>query len=125
MKVYILEGGATNEKGEFVKEGFYEVSQDKRTSKQNNSLHKWFSLVSDEANEKGLTLDMLYNSPQNMRITPELLKNLFREYGRVMFQKDSTTKLTKQEIDKLIKVFEQVYAERLDCTIPFPHYENT
>jgi hypothetical protein len=125
MKIYILEGGATKDNGEFVKEGFYEIVENKRTSRQNSALHKWFSLVSDEANEKGLTLNMLYNSPQNMRITPELLKNLFREYGRVMYKKDSTTKLTKQEINNLIKVFEQVYAERLDCTIPFPTYENT
>jgi hypothetical protein len=89
----------------------------------NSALHLWFALIAEDSNEKGLTLDLLYNQPQNMRITPELLKNLFREYGRVMFNKDSTSKLTKDEMSKLITVFEQLLAERLNNIIPFPHYE--
>lgn len=121
--IYIVEGGARKEDGSFLPEGYYEVSKEKRSVNQNNSLHRWLTLTANEANEKGLTLDMLYTQPQNMRITPELLKNLFREYGRVMYNKDSTSKLTKDEMTKLISVFEQIFAERLDSTIPFPHYE--
>lgn len=121
--IYIVEGGARKEDGSFLPEGYYEVSKEKRSGSQNNSLHRWLTLTANEANEKGLTLDMLYTQPQNMRITPELLKNLFREYGRVMYNKDSTSKLTKDEMTKLISVFEQIFAERLDSTIPFPHYE--
>ena len=125
MTIHIIEGQAHKENGEVLKDGYYELVQERRTSKQNRSLHKWFSLVSEEANEKGLTLNKLFTKPQNMRITPETLKMLFKEYAKRMYNKDSTTKLTKQEIAILIEVFEQVYAERLDCTIPFPHYENT
>jgi hypothetical protein len=123
MKVFIQGGGACKENGELLPEGYYEVTKEKRTTKTNSALHKWFSLVSEEANEKGLTLDKLYTSPQNMRITEHFLKDLFREYGRVMYGKESTSNLTKEEINKLIKVFEQVFSERLDCQIPFPSYE--
>jgi hypothetical protein len=121
--IYIVEGGARREDGSFLPEGYYEVSKEKRTSNQNRALHKWFALIAENSNELGLTLDLLYNQPQNMRITPDLLKNLFREYGRVMYNKDSTSKLTKDEMSKLITVFEQLLAERLNNIIPFPHYE--
>lgn len=124
MKIQIIEGKAYKN-GEILKDGYYELVQERRTSNQNRALHLWFSLVSDEANEKGLTLNELFTKPHNMRITPEALKMLFKEYAKRMYSKDSTTKLTKQEINILIEVFDQVYAERLDCTIPFPHYENT
>jgi len=123
MKCFIVEGGATKEDGSFLPEGYYEVSKEKRTTKMNSDLHLWFALIAENSNELGLTLDLLYNQPQNMRITPELLKNLFREYGRVMYNKDSTAKLTKDEMSKLITVFEQLLAERLNNIIPFPHYE--
>lgn len=124
MKIQIIEGKAYKN-GEILRDGDYELVQERRTSNQNRALHLWFSLVSDEANEKRLTLNELFTKPQNMRITPEALKMLFKEYAKRMYNKDSTTKLTKQELKILIEVFKQVYAERLELTIPFPSYENT
>jgi len=121
--ITIIDGGAFDEQGNPIAPGLYEVVKKKRSSQLNKAFHKWLSMISEEANEKGLTLDLLFTKPQEMRITPNLLKDLFREYGVYMYHKDSTAKLTNKEFTKLIEVFEQVIAERLDCTIPFPSYE--
>lgn len=101
-----------------------EKKEKQRTLSQNAAIHLWFEQQSYEANEKGLTLEVLFRKPQEMRITPELLKEYFKQYAWYMFKKDSTAKLTVEEMNKLIEVFEQVFAERFDTNIPFPSIES-
>jgi hypothetical protein len=95
-----------------------------RSLNQNDALHLWLKQISDEANEKGLTIDMLIKNPTEIPITPTILKDFFRLTGKKMFKKDSTAKLDKIEFSELIKVFERAIAERLDIQINFPNIED-
>jgi hypothetical protein len=94
------------------------------SERQKRALHLWFSQVSEEANAKGLTLDLLFKNPQQMRITPGLLKEYFKEYIQFLYQKTSHTKLTREEFDKLVSIFGQIWAERLDINAPFPSMDS-
>ena len=95
-----------------------------RTLNQNSALHKWFEMIEEEAANQGATMDMLVKNPQEVPITRSLLKDMFRLIGNTMYHKDSTAKLTKEEINEVIKVFDRVVSERLGIDIPFPSIEN-
>lgn len=95
-----------------------------RTISQNSALHKWFEIIEQEAQNNGSTMDMLIKNPCDIPITRNLLKDMFRLIGNTMFHRDSTAKLTKSEIDEVIKVFEKVIAERLGIDLPFPSLES-
>lgn len=95
-----------------------------RSINQNSALHLYLKMISDEAREKGLTMDMIVKKPQELPITEYLLKDLFRAYGMAMFKKDSTAKLSKDEFSQVQQAFERIVAERLDITVPFPSIED-
>lgn len=97
--------------------------QKQRTLSQNAALHKWFEIIEQEAQNEGASLDMLVKNPMEIPITKHLLKDLFRLTGKTMYGKDSTAKLTKQEMSKVIDVFQKVVSERLGIYIEFPSIE--
>ena len=68
----------------------------KRTNLQNKSLHKWFEEVSRECNNSGIDMKVLVS---NLRVdtTPESVKSVFREIGKVKYGKSSTAELTTKE----------------------------
>ena len=96
---------------------------EQRTIPQNSGLHLWFEMLEQECKAQGQTMDMLITKPQEVPITRHLLKDMFRLTGKILYHKDSTAKLTKEEIDQLIKVFEKTIGERLQIHIPFPSKE--
>lgn len=100
-----------------------EVMDRPKSRKQENAYHLWFEQVAEEANEKGLTVDALILKPSEFPITKGILKDYFREVGKIMFGKDSTIPLTEEEATRIIEVCERAFAERLDNTIPFPSKE--
>ncbi len=95
-----------------------------RTDSQNRACHKWFDMIASDAQDKGLTMDALIREPAEFPITPSIIKDFFREIGRLMFKKDSTAKLKKEEFSQVIDVCEREFAKRLDCQIPFPSIES-
>ena len=97
--------------------------RDSRTGPQNRSLHKYLSMIADEAQNSGQTLDMLVLKPSEFPITETMLKDFFREIGRRMFGKDSTSLLEKHEFQKILEVFDKAIAERLEIYLPFPSDE--
>lgn len=71
----------------------------KRTTRQNRSLHKWFEEVSRECNNSGIDMKVLVS---NLRVdtTPESIKSIFREIGRLKYGKVSTADLTTKEVNE-------------------------
>jgi len=96
---------------------------EQRSKKQNDSLHLWFEMLESECTALGLTMDMLITKPTEVPITKTLLKDMFRLIGKTMYHKESTADLTKEEIDKVIRVFEKTIGERLQINILFPSEE--
>lgn len=95
-----------------------------RTLNQNSAMHKWFEMIEEHCQERGLTRDVLFKNPAELPITKHMLKDFFRMVGNMMFHRKSTAELEKGEIDPVIKVCEREFAKRLDSTIPFPSIDN-
>lgn len=93
---------------------------DMRTLQQNKALHVEFELIEEHCTERGLTVDMLILHPTEFPITRHLIKDFFREIGRVLFGRESTADLEKHEFQKTQETFEREIARRLDYTAPFP-----
>lgn len=97
----------------------------KRTLKQNNSLHKYFELVSEALNNQGLDFTKIFTNPVAIMITPELVKEcMWRPIQKSMFKKLSTTTLEKQqEIDKIYDVMNKFLGEKFGVYVEFPNKE--
>lgn len=95
----------------------------KRTIKQNKALHKFFSLLSDECNDRGITLQKLLQNEIDIMVTPTLVKEvLWKPIQKAMFDKESTTELTTKEIDQVFDVINKLLGE-WEIYIPFPSIE--
>lgn len=93
--------------------------------KQNNSLHKYFELVSEALNNQGLDFTKIFTNPVAIMITPELVKEcMWRPIQKSMFKKLSTTTLEKQqEIDKIYDVMNKFLGEKFGVYVEFPNKE--
>lgn len=95
-----------------------------RTIQQNKALHKFFSLLADECNDQGLTLQKLLQNKIDVMVTPVLVKEvLWKPIQKVMFNKDSTTELTTKEIDQVFDVVNKLLG-KYGIHIPWPSFEN-
>lgn len=96
----------------------------KRTNQQNKALHKYFELLSDALNEKGLDFNKIFKRPQSLMITPVLVKELmWRPVQKALFGKVSTKDLEKQSnIDMVYDVINKKVSE-WGVYVPFPDKE--
>ncbi len=92
----------------------------RRTLSQNSAAHIYFSLVAEEAKEKGLTTGALFKAPADIPITEIIVKMFFKEVARLMFDVKSTSQLTTKQFGEVVDTCQKEFAERLDCTVPFP-----
>src|SRR4030066_179054 len=93
---------------------------DTRTLTQNSALHLYFKLLSDELINQGTDLRELVKEGVDIIPTPEAVKLLWKQLQKAMLDKESTTQLTKQEVDKVYEVFSKLISERAEVYIPFP-----
>lgn len=69
-----------------------------RTSQQNRALHKFYTLLSNELNTKGLDVRKVVKQGYDIWWTPEMVKEIiWRPFQKVKYGTDSTTLLTKHE----------------------------
>ncbi|WP_345985299.1 hypothetical protein WCX49_11900 [Sulfurimonas sp. HSL-1656] len=92
---------------------------DLRTLQQNRALHKLFSLISDALKESGQDIKTVIKA--DVPWTPDHVKELmWRPVMKMITGKDSTTKMTKQEIDEVYDVLNRALGERCGIHVPFP-----
>jgi len=97
----------------------------KRTNLQNRALHKFFSIVSGQLNELGLTYKYeIQGVKVELKYTTILFKEVFwKDIQKVMFGIDSTTQLTTSRINSIIDVLTLAFGER-DISIVFPSFQH-
>lgn len=94
-----------------------------RTSKQNNSLHKYCELVAKALNDAGLDIEKVITQyeigiPWTKMSVKELL---WKTIQKSMFDKDSTRKLSRvEEINEIFEVLNRFLAKLGIESIPFP-----
>jgi hypothetical protein len=99
----------------------------KRTLTQNASLHKYCANISEKMNEAGFTQRQLVGSFKEgfeLPVTPVMIKDIFREVGNAMYKKESTTKLTTVEIQKVYQVVDQRFGEITGCRDEWPSIDS-
>jgi len=97
-----------------------------RTLKQNNSIHKYCELLAKELNTLGLDMRVVLKPDYRIWWTTESIKeNIFKPVVNAMYSVDSTTKLEKQQVDKVHEQIMQMLGEKFGVEyIPFPSIEN-
>jgi len=75
-----------------------------RTQQQNRALFKFHEMIVSEMNNQGITLDNLVLEV-HPRPTKTSLHEIFKSICYSMYQKQSTTQLTKQEMQNCLDVY--------------------
>ena len=97
----------------------------KRSSQQNKSLHVLFHNISFELNRIGM--EFTYNGIKGLEIqttyTPEIVKEfLWKPLQNALLKKESTTKLTTQDINMIFEILGKWFSEK-GVVIDFPSAE--
>lgn len=94
---------------------------EQRTSQQNKAIHTYFTLLAEELNSAGLDMRIVLKPSYQIWWTPESIKeNIWKPVQEAMYKKQSTTELTKKEIDKVYEQINQLLAEKWGVSVPFP-----
>jgi len=95
---------------------------DLRTSQQNRALHKYFAMVATALSESGQDVKKVIKT--DVPWTAESVKELmWKPILKAVLNKDSTTKMTKDEIDKVYDIMNRALGERCGISVPFPNKE--
>ena len=107
-----------------IKVNEVELVREFRSSAQNKALHKFFQLLADELNEKGFDMRATLSQENPISWTGASVKEyMWRPLQKALFNKDSTTKLDKnQEIDTIIDNLNRIITERTKGEIVLPEF---
>ena len=97
-----------------------------RTDAQNNSIHKYFEMVSTALTEKGLTFDLKMGEKiVKLDWTPNLVKEaMWKPIMKALVGKSSTTQMDKvEDINKIYDHINKFLSENFFIHVPFPHEE--
>lgn len=97
----------------------------KRSLQQNRALHLLFQNIAFELNRIGM--EFTYNGIKGLEIqttyTPEIVKEfLWKPLQNALLKKESTTKLTTQDINMIFEILGKYFAEK-GVVIDFPSAE--
>lgn len=101
---------------------------EKRSRKQNNSLHLFLSKLSTELNGKGLDQRVVLKPDYKIRWDLDSAKeNLFKPLAKAMYGVDSTTKLDKKQVSRVYEELMQMLVDKFPEMdwIDFPSEERT
>ena len=100
----------------------------KRTIQENKSLHVYCTELARKLNDQGQTynIGLFLGIDFEVPFTMELVKNEFwRKIQIILFGKESTTKLSHDEINPIVDVINKFMAEKFGISQDWPHIENT
>jgi len=132
--IFQIKNGEIQNSGKFIKylrqlKGDYEIKIEEvkfnRTIPQNNSLHLYFQQLADALNDAGYTVEVFFKKGANIPFSQTLVKELlWRNFQKLILDKESTTKLTTDEVDKIYKPLNQWLIETKGVDVPFPSIDN-
>jgi len=95
-----------------------------RTTKQNNSMHKYFDLLCTALNDAGWDMKaVLEKLSKNAMIpwSPSAIKEkLWAPVQKQTYGKKGTAKLNTEEVSVVYEALNQVTANQLGVSVPFP-----
>jgi len=118
-----LENGQTDLALNFVRN--IKVTGSKRTNQQNAAYWVWLSMIEHEAENQGVTWDMVVGEMNQLRVTKENVHEAVKQLTKALWGIESTTQLEK--IGHMDIVIDHVTAlfGKVGLEVPaFPHEEN-
>ena len=107
------------------KEKVYELKKetlDQRTLVQNRALHLYCKNVSQALNGAGYDMKKVIKA--DVPWTPLQVKELiWRPIQKALLRKESTTNLSKSEVNKVYETVSKLLAERFGIVVEFPSIE--
>ncbi len=96
------------------------MSNTKITNKQRGSIHIYFEELSRELMESGVDFNVML---RDVRVTPtpKILKDVYREMGRIKFGVESTEQLTPKQVSEVWEDY-NLWLSKWCVHIPFPSY---
>lgn len=120
--IQFLENGQVDLALAFLKE--IKVQAGTRTSAQNRAIHLYLTQVAEELDRHGFTIQNVVAKIRRAEIRPtgkNLKEVMWRPYQIAALKKDSTTQLTKLDVDKVYEGLNKFLAENFDgLHVPFP-----
>jgi len=96
----------------------------RRTTRQNNALHKYFELLADELNASGYDMREVLKPEVDIEWTTENVKNyIWRPVQKAQLGKESTTDLSTTDIDKIYETLTRHLGQKFGIYVPFPSQE--
>lgn len=95
-----------------------------RTEQQNRALHKYLSMVAQELQNQGQTMQDVVKKITKVEIIPttyNLKEIVWREIQKVHLGKESTTELTKLEVNEVYDIMSMWLSKNFGIDIPFPN----
>lgn len=100
------------------------MEKPKRTDIQNRSMHKLFTMMADEFNTKGLEMKVVLKPEYKLWWTTENVKeHLWKPVMKAMYNIDSTTELTTDQVSKVYEQIMKVIGEKFGVYLEFPSKE--
>ena len=101
------------------------IHPQQRSLTQNSAIHKYFELLAGEFNDEGIDMCTVLNSSIEIPWTPELVKELlWKRVQSAMFDIDSTSKLSRQQVSQVYDVLHKKLALDHGINVAFPSKEN-
>lgn len=95
-----------------------------RTLRQNASLHKLLTELSDELNGSGKTMMKVLSHTAEIPWTPEAAKEyLLKPFIKAMYQKEHTSQLTTKELSEATDAMLRHVAQTTGLSLEFPSIE--
>ncbi len=97
----------------------------KRSEQQNKALHKWFSLVAEELNRGGYTVQLVLKEKMDLDWDGSKVKELlWRPAQKAIVRKESTKDLEKAgDIDPVFDHLNRHLGEKFGVHVDWPSYE--
>jgi hypothetical protein len=106
--------------------GIYEVdikNMDLRSLAQNRALHLWCSQIAYTLNNSGLYVSQIIKAETEWNMN-KVKENIFKAVVESLYDKKSTTKLNKNEFDKIIDTITLALGNKGISVPPFPSYDD-
>lgn len=92
-----------------------------RTLPQNSAMHKYFGLVAGELNGGGYSVQTILAEAFDRQWWADGVKELlWRPIQKIVVEKDSTTELERDEVDKVYEPLNHHLSEKFGIYVPFP-----
>lgn len=104
------------------------TKEQKRTLRQNKSLHQYFELVAHELQNQGQTMQSVVKKLDFCEITPtkDSVKSIiWKPIQEVVVGKALTRELTTAEINKVYEIVSMFLSKQFGIDLPFPSEEDS